>query len=923
MSAEKTTSVPSGFMSLTGIPHFSKVQTYKSKFDAKECQMYIYTMNKFGKTYRITSFSPETRLQGGMVNHFQIQVDSKFNASVGNSWSKKAPMVNAKCTRVMEVTIPEDQKGLTCVLNAEVNGLGIAKSKVTSIIKQFNGDAATLRAALDGLVRTKTEIQNTSDSESDAKMRFSTLITQAASSTSHPLNKFVNAFKTDRVTKMGILATAWQRVMSQEISIQKLREHYGSLFSADELRNIAYFGREDGVTLSSEGADNDDIAEYHSGESSRRKVKSLPAHVRQRFVDEKTGVFSPLKFFIKYPYRLLDVLKYRTFPFIDENLAMAMYNLPQEYRVQQCALYFLRGIEGFCLPYAQFLTSLQGYFRLYMSNIPSSAVDGILRQFDGVVIDGPYIYAKTLYAIENELCFNINKFVQHKQDTDFFDAIKDSEAVSIDDDQTKALRMAVGTHSLCIINGMAGTGKTTVIKAICNAFGSRGVPLHLMAPTGKAATRMSEKTGLPASTIDRVLNDMLSQESTGALCGVVVIDEASMMPAMLFLELLRCITPQDTRIILIGDTAQLEPVGKGKVFNDIIDAGKIHTVTLNKVHRQGYGKLLDNAIYIRRYGETSSTVNEIPFNNLMIDDSFQIRNGFVTSRTSVVDYTMEVCGEPRYAETNNNNTADISFPQVIAGTRNLCAELNIALRDKCNGNRPPSDRVIFSLRTKSGSDAHVEWRIGDRVICTRNQYDEVKGKNKDKNKNKKHKAGPSSPSLQDSDEDEGQESVHKIVKQQQALRKALLVCNGEQGWIISLQPQDKTITAYFPTINRQHTFFSVKSDDTRDFELAYAITVHKSQGSEYKNVVCVLGDEVGSFYTNKLLYTAVTRASDNITLVASSRAINNSIKNKETTLHGNKPHSTAAVNLVKESTPQGSYGRKYFTQVRDKIRVSA
>lgn len=372
--------------------------------------------------------------------------------------------------------------------------------------------------------------------------------------------------------------------------------------------------------------------------------------------------------------------------------------------------------------------------------------------------------------------------------------------------QGDAIRFST-TEGVVIVTGGPGTGKTTVIKAIIEMFSKIDIKVVLAAPTGRAAKRMTAATDVPAKTIHRLLeceytdDDKLEfkrNENNPIDSGAVIIDEASMVDIFLFSALLRALKP-GTRLLLIGDADQLPPVGAGDVFGDLIKCRSFITVRLNEIFRQSSDSLIITSAHMINAGKLP------PVDNKGRDFFFMPRS----TGNELTTLITELCKTRLPKAYGFDSLSDI---QVLCPSRKGEAgtvAINNLMRELFN---PPSPQ-------KAEFIAHgVCFREGDKIMQIHNNYD---------------------IDWITSDGSEGSG-----------------IFNGDIGFIEKIDPEAQLVTFRFD--DDKYSECDVSAFD--DIEHAYAITVHKSQGSEYKAVIVPLFDCPRGLMTRNLLYTAVTRA---------------------------------------------------------------
>ena len=392
--------------------------------------------------------------------------------------------------------------------------------------------------------------------------------------------------------------------------------------------------------------------------------------------------------------------------------------------------------------------------------------------------------------------------------------------------QKQSIELALNNRIL-VITGGPGTGKTTILKGILSLYDELELETLLAAPTGRAAKRMSELTGREASTIHRLLGAKMAEDGETVVfskhegdplnCDALVLDECSMVDITLMSSLLKALKP-GCRLVLVGDADQLPSVGPGNVFSDIIRSQTVPTVRLTEIFRQkGDSRIVRNAHMINR--------GEHPDFEANTGDFFRLRR---LKGGTAVETIVELCAR-RLPENMKIPSASI---QVLSPTRkgetgtvNLNKRLQAALN-------PPSE----SKKEKLFGEA--VFRVGDRVIQTKNNYDTIW----------KTKGGLSGAG----------------------------VYNGDIGTIAQIDPITETLTVDFEDKLATYSF-----EMLNELEHAWALTVHKSQGSEYRAVVLALSGDVQMLLTRGVLYTAVTRAKELLIMVGDDNIAHRMIDNNK------------------------------------------
>jgi len=427
-----------------------------------------------------------------------------------------------------------------------------------------------------------------------------------------------------------------------------------------------------------------------------------------------------------------------------------------------------------------------------------------------------------------ELLFMLNSApVENLKTEKYIKAIEKENKLEYSDKQREAIT-ACGENGVFILTGGPGTGKTTTIKGIISVFERNGMRILLAAPTGRAAKRMSALTGREAKTIHRLLEvisrddeetpEFTRDEAYPLDCDAIIIDEVSMVDIIVFRALLRAIKP-GTRIVLVGDFNQLPSVGAGNILEDIIKSEIIHCVDLDKIFRQSENSLIVTNAHLIVNGE-------FPVINDTKHDFFFIKSA---DEISAADTAVNLCATrlPKAYGADPINDIQIITPTKIGETGTTA--LNQKLQERLN---PPSPN---KSERNYGSTV---FRVGDKVMQTRNNYDV-------------HYTLP-----------DGSSGIGGIY-------------NGDIG-IITKIDNEPFIRIQFDDKAAMYSY-----DWLNQLELAYAITTHKSQGSEYKYVIFLTPAPKKLQYRN-LFYTAITRSKNMCIVVGSHEDVEYmTLNNKE------------------------------------------
>ena len=543
------------------------------------------------------------------------------------------------------------------------------------------------------------------------------------------------------------------------------------------------------------------------------------------------------------PYKLADDMEGVGFKIADEIARNSGMELDSPFRIKSGILYALSAAVSAGHTYYPMDALIEEAGRLLGVFIaePEEILTDLMIDRKVMVRDVDGIKAVYLYSVyHTELAIAHRLFAlkfEDMPDEKTFDkdlhSIEKEENITLESMQREAVRASAGS-GIVVITGGPGTGKTTTINTIIRYFERKGMDIMLAAPTGRAAKRMTEATGHEAQTIHRMLelSGILSDEISNASfernetnpleTDVVIIDEMSMVDIFLMNSLLKAIA-DGTRLILVGDANQLPSVGPGNVLKDIIASGCFNTVRLAKIFRQEEaGDIVVNAHKINEgeLFEIGPSSKDFPF--IRRADANAIINALVT----LVKVKL-----PAYTDCSPNDV------QVLTPTRkgSLGVErLNTVLQQFLN---PPSNSKV---EKEIGS---IIFREGDKVMQIKNNYKipwEIRGRN-------------GIP-----------------------IETGMGVFNGDMGIVDNINLYLSEMTVRFD----EERYVTYTFKETDELEHAYAVTVHKSQGSEYPAVVLPLLDGPRMLMNRNILYTAVTRARKCICIVGSEQTFYNMISNE-------------------------------------------
>ena len=411
-------------------------------------------------------------------------------------------------------------------------------------------------------------------------------------------------------------------------------------------------------------------------------------------------------------------------------------------------------------------------------------------------------------------------------------AVEREQGVSYSEGQRRAVELA-GEKRIVAITGGPGTGKTTSVRGILALFDRLGLKTALCAPTGRAAKRMSELTGRDAATVHRLLGTTVSDsgvpvfdhdESDPLDADAVILDETSMVDISLMADLLRALRPE-CRLVLVGDCDQLPSVGPGNVFSDILKSGAVESVRLSEIFRQAEESRIIRSAHMINAG----IVPDLTSND---GDFFFLQR---SSPERAADTIVELFSE----RLPKNLGIDPSQIQVLSPTRRNSAgthSLNLRLQAAIN---PPDEKK----REKNYGD--FTYREGDKVMQIKNNYDIIW----------RRYAVPADAAMRGGDADAA------------FIETGAGVFNGDIGVIASIDAVRETVTVDFD--GRLVTY---QYEQLSELEPAYAMTVHKSQGSEYRAVILAAASGAPQLLVRGVLYTAVTRARE-LLIIVGDRAI--------------------------------------------------
>lgn len=410
--------------------------------------------------------------------------------------------------------------------------------------------------------------------------------------------------------------------------------------------------------------------------------------------------------------------------------------------------------------------------------------------------------------------------------------IEGEEGIIFAKKQREAIEESI-SNGVMVMTGGPGTGKTTIINAIIKIFEDQGLTVHLAAPTGRAAKRMTETTGKEAKTIHRLLEysymeeDMafgLNEESP-LITDLLIIDEASMIDIILMNNLLKALTP-GTRLILVGDVDQLPSVGPGNVLKDIIQSGIVKVVKLDEIFRQSEESMI--VVNAHRINN-----GKYPFLNEKDKDFYFIKEN---NPKNIVNIILDLCKTrlPNFYGIDSLKDIQVLTPMKKGdvGINSLNKHLQNTLNPKAYGKK----------EKQIGDEI---FRVGDKVMQIKNNYS----------------------------------TEWETVKDGEVVEKGEGIYNGDFGYILDIHKDNNTMTVLFD--EEKEVEYNYNQLD--ELKLSYATTVHKSQGSEFSVVIMPIYWGPPMLLTRNLLYTAITRAKNLVVLVGEEKYLKAMIKNNRIT----------------------------------------
>ena len=555
-----------------------------------------------------------------------------------------------------------------------------------------------------------------------------------------------------------------------------------------------------------------------------------------------------IKIYNQYGEGTEDILKHNPYKMVEDidgvgfftadRIAMAL-GVPEnsDYRIRAGILHIMKdNSDKNGNTYMQKLALIEGVFELLKvpdleprleSLIEKLVIDGYLKK---LIIDDEEVLALSQYYKIEKVLADTLLLLDGDSDNENLDIDQDirlyeqTNNITMHEHQKEAVRIAIN-NGVSVITGGPGTGKTTIIKCILQIFKGMGKKVKLMAPTGRAAKRLSESTGEDASTIHRALemtggeeNRFLFNSQTKLSYDVIIVDEVSMVDSQLMYFLVRSIK-RGAKLVLVGDKDQLASVGAGNVLADILSSECFSTMCLTQIYRQSE----DSFIIVNAHDINNGKMPNL--NNKSKDFFFEKKE----NNEEVLDSIINMCCSriPNYMGIDSSNIQVLApMKSGVVGIDNI----NKCLQDKLN----PSSLSKMEIETDK-----VIYRKGDRVMQITNNYE------RSWIRNGSFGAG---------------------------------VFNGDIGVIQDIDINTNEVSVLF----EDGRVARYVKNDLSEITLSYAITIHKSQGSEFDVVIIPVISGPPMLLTRNLLYTAVTRAKKMVVLIGTKQCVARMVHNNYT-----------------------------------------
>ncbi|WP_019229235.1 ATP-dependent RecD-like DNA helicase [Sedimentibacter sp. B4] len=543
------------------------------------------------------------------------------------------------------------------------------------------------------------------------------------------------------------------------------------------------------------------------------------------------------------PYRLTEDIYGIGFKLADKIAASLGVEKTSPYRISSGVKYVLKDFASRGNTYVPYEILLNSTLALLETN--GEGIEDEIRNmaFNGgihieKIYDEQVVYYVPYHTAEVNVCRDLinlarTDFGMSEEDIlPFLDATQEESSIVLTDMQKEAVLQSI-LNGVTVITGGPGTGKTTIILSILRIFEKMGKKVFLCAPTGRAAKRITESSGREARTIHRMLEYAYGEDDSNLSfnkneespleCDAVIVDEVSMVDILLMNNLLRAIK-RGTRLILVGDVDQLPSVGAGNVLSDIINSSTIKTIRLDTIFRQSAGSMIVQNAHLINKGA-------MPLYNKKDCDFFFMREGRSDDLTDLVVDLYENRLPLKYGF---NPLKDIQILSPMKKGDAGVIELNKKLQAAVN---PPSKIKKEKLYGK------YTFRVGDKVMQIKNNY----------------------------------QAEWKITHKDGTTITGEGIYNGDIGYVIFIDETEQQLFVQFEEEKEVAYPFS----QLDELILAYATTVHKSQGSEFPVVIMPIVWGPPMLLTRNLFYTAITRAKKLVVLVGIEKYMRDMVNNNK------------------------------------------
>jgi exodeoxyribonuclease V alpha subunit len=557
----------------------------------------------------------------------------------------------------------------------------------------------------------------------------------------------------------------------------------------------------------------------------------------------------------KNPYILCDSPVYLEFNRVDRMFFSEEKGFDEFCRIRAFILHLLllnsRSCGHTCLPRSK-LSKVSSKAINTDENVVNKIIDELINESavqSYFIADSEFLYLNETFCCEEYISERISMMLKLPPQSitgvdELINEIEKSQKIKYAQKQKEAIESAL-EKGMLILTGGPGTGKTTTLNAIIKILNKKGEKVILTAPTGRSAQRMSELTGIEAKTVHRLLEAEPNKEGKQIFrkneknlirCDAVIVDEMSMVDVFMFDGLLRALAIS-CRLILVGDEDQLPSVGCGNVLADLIKSNKISVVHLNEVFRQSFDSLI-----------VTNAHRIINGNEFLLSDDTKIRDFFFLEVHEALEIKSTIVNLFTKRLTKTYNYSPIQHIQVLCPSRKGILgtfELNKVLQDAINPAKPQKAEI------KIGD---MLLREGDKVMQIKNNYDLLFN-------------------YPDGNSRNG-------------------VFNGDIGTLKSIDKAAEVVDVEF-----EGSVVRYGMEQAMELSLAYATTVHKSQGSEFKAVIMPMFPGPAQLYYRKLLYTAVTRARSLLVLVGRKSVASLMIENDK-----KAKRCSGLCNMLRENT---------------------